>query len=327
MKSVSTYLVDFLQSLQPFARYDLILVTFPNGSSIPVTTCPTPINWTPRNSDTEYLAHPTKYGTWERGTITMEADYKPVANETPLTASFETNLNIMFPNTSTSFMQAVMAGVCDAALVQIETFYVPLANPNNYPPMKQAQVALDYYGTVYMLLGTITEMKQAGRSKIEFTVTDQNFLLNLPFPNNTVTSSCFWQLYDKRCTLSASNYLCSNSVTSGSNNLYIVCDSDPSITVNDYTFSGLNGDFNYGYLTFTSGQNTGWTYYINNTLESGDPAVPVFKLSRQTYFPVAEDDEFNCFPGCDKTITRCTQFANLVNIGSFPFVPQPEFAV
>ena len=322
MKNISPALLAFFQTEQPYYRYDLFWIQLANGQIIPASTCPVPVSYQASFDSQPRIYHPTMYGTWERGSITMEADYQPKANTMALTVTCQPEDNILFPGTNTPLMQTVSSGLFDASPVWVLTFY---ASATQTPA-----VGLAAYGVIKNFFGTITSVKNTGRSKAEFECTDQLYLLNLQFPINLVTSGCQWTLYDKRCTLVKTAYQCSSNVyMPGSNNLTIVCATNPTKTVNGYTFSGLTGDFTQGTITFTEGQNAGLTAYIrlNYTQSIGGTPYAFFQLGQPLPFPPDSGNTFNCFPGCNKTMSRCSQYANTQNFGGCPFVPNPELAV
>ena len=44
--------------------------------------------------------------------------------------------------------------------------------------------------------------------------------------------------------------------------------------------------------------------------------------------PVLAGDQFRLLPGCDRTLTTCTNvFNNANHFGGFPYIPTPETAV
>src|SRR5262249_11245949 len=45
-------------------------------------------------------------------------------------------------------------------------------------------------------------------------------------------------------------------------------------------------------------------------------------------FPIADSDQFELLPGCDRTLATCTNvFNNADHFGGFPYIPTPETAV
>ena len=83
--------------------------------------------------------------------------------------------------------------------------------------------------------------------------------------------------------------------------------------------------YTFGTLVFTSGQNTGITYFIKfQQIVSG---VMYLLLGSALYFPLAIGDTFTLYPGCDKILQTCTnKFSNQIHYGGFPFVPDPTTA-
>ena len=74
-----------------------------------------------------------------------------------------------------------------------------------------------------------------------------------------------------------------------------------------------------GYITFSSGDNSGETRMIkewdwNNDKLTFDYAVPN---------AVEAGDNYTLYQGCDKSLTKCkSRFANQANFGGFPHIPQ-----
>ncbi len=76
--------------------------------------------------------------------------------------------------------------------------------------------------------------------------------------------------------------------------------------------------FKYGYLTWTSGLNSGQKSEVRNYSNTDG----VVQLALRTPFNIADGDGFNIVPGCDKTAATCRiKFSNLSRFGGFPFVP------
>lgn len=80
-------------------------------------------------------------------------------------------------------------------------------------------------------------------------------------------------------------------------------------------FSGADGFYDGGLLTWTSGLNTGLTSEVKEFLASG--ATITLQLS--TPYTIAASDDFTLIPGCDKNLTTCKdKFNNVINFGGYP---------
>lgn len=80
--------------------------------------------------------------------------------------------------------------------------------------------------------------------------------------------------------------------------------------------------FNYGKLTWTSGNNNGLSFDVKD-YTGGDNIL----LQLLTPFDIEVGDTFDIYPGCDKLKETCnTKFSNIVNYGGFPFIPGTDRA-
>jgi uncharacterized protein len=257
----------------------------------------------------------TQYGAWQRGKVTSEASFELHSNSMSLTVMAPTT--IPFLGTSLNYMSAALAGLFDAAHVEVYTAYWPLnAPPNPYlvPNPFVGNVLGAPLGLEYKFIGYILPDGQIGRSKIEFTVADPLLQMNLKTPPNVIQASCRKTLYDPNCTLNAASYSSANSVASGSTTQSIVTGSTLPNSVPYYS---------QGFITFTSGQNAGLTYSIKSQLSTSN-----FLLASKTLLPLTIGDTFLIYAGCDKTADTCkSRFNNLIHFGGQPFVPNPEVAI
>jgi hypothetical protein len=84
-----------------------------------------------------------------------------------------------------------------------------------------------------------------------------------------------------------------------------------------------SGWFDLGVICFTSGVLAGQWRPVNVYLGDGSVnVVPAFPVSPSS------GDSFNILPGCARTPVVCQQkFNNLINIGSFPYIPDPSTVI
>jgi len=305
-KNVPTALLDFLLSMNEYNRADLFQITLQNGQSIFSTTAELPIVF---GGNTYY---PSRYGTWQRGSIQSEASYSPKSNSMALSVSVDPNFlpQIVYPGSQTPLMETVAAGLFDAAKVTVATVYWAIGEA---PAVGVAR------GSVVSFLGQITKISDLSRDKCDFEVADMLFQLNLFTPPNLIQSACRHQLFDGGCTLLKTNFQLTNSAASGSTALQI------NLSVGANTASWWNGviTFTQGYVTFTSGQNAGLSGYIKN-LNSNTQIL----LSAPMPFPIAVGDTFTMYAGCRKDLVMCNSgFDNLINFGGTPYVPNPEIGI
>lgn len=96
----------------------------------------------------------------------------------------------------------------------------------------------------------------------------------------------------------------------------------------NFTLSGLvevravDDWFNFGGLTFETGNNAGVTLQVKNYVDTGDNVELLFA----TPFDIVSTDALRLYPGCDLRKTTCiTKFDNILNYRGFPFIPGPDF--
>jgi uncharacterized phage protein (TIGR02218 family) len=78
-----------------------------------------------------------------------------------------------------------------------------------------------------------------------------------------------------------------------------------------------DGWFNDGFITFTSGNNSGFSFEIKSWVQT-----PIMRLFLPVPYPMAPGDTFIIEPGCNKTTGDCTnKFNNIVNFRGEPFIP------
>lgn len=246
----------------------------------------------------------SKNGAWQRGKITSEASFGLHSNSMSLTVLSPASL--LFLSSGINYMAAALAGLFDAALVQVFTAYWPLnAQPNP---------SIAALGLETKFVGYILPDGQISRSKIEFSVADGLMALNLKTPPNVIQASCRHTLYNANCTLDRNNFASTNSVSTGSTTQSINTGS---------TLPHAAPYYSQGFLIFTSGFNNGLTYSIKAQLSTSN-----ILLSSKTLLPITLGDTFTIYAGCDKTPATCqSRFNNLIHIGATPFVPNPEVAI
>ncbi len=79
-----------------------------------------------------------------------------------------------------------------------------------------------------------------------------------------------------------------------------------------------NGYYTLGVLTWTSGNNNGFTSEIKDYKETAGRLV----LQLRTPYDIAVSDTFSIYPGCDRTASTCkNKFNNRINFRGFMTVP------
>ena len=171
-------------------------------------------------------------------------------------------------------------------------------------------------GTILSFYGRIADIVYK-RDQVVFTIKSPSELLNLNFPKNVYQSGCLHTLYDSGCTLLKANFVSASAI-------HILHDTS---LMEAATLTQATGYFDLGRIVFTSGVNNGVIRSIRSYIKVS-AGVQQFVLSYPLLNLPSVADTFNIYPGCDKTMTTCTnKFSNLVNFRGFPFIPVPEAAV
>ena len=183
-----------------------------------------------------------------------------------------------------------------------------------------ARVQLDrLYGTAFgawidsvtLFAGNVADVKELGRSHAKIEVRSRLELLNNSLPRNLFQPSCRWSLFDSGCTLNKSSFGTSLTVSAVANSLQFTSGA-----------TQIDGYYDLGTLTFTSGANAGVSVTVKHFLHSSGTFILNSPLA------VAPGDAFIAYPGCDKQQSTCSgKFSNLVNFGGMPYIPVPESAV
>ena len=199
------------------------------------------------------------------------------------------------------WLSALRAGLLDGGRVLLERFLSDAWS-------NTAVGAVTWFG------GLVSSI-QIGRMSATIKVKSDLALLNTQMPREIFQPSCLNTLYDSKCGLTRATYTSASlSVNSGSTALTLAA-----------ALASTDGDYDRGYVAFTSGANAGVARTIkSSTCSTG---VTTFVLARPLPFTPAIADAFTATKGCDRTQATCTsKFSNLVNFRGFPYVPKPETA-
>lgn len=201
---------------------------------------------------------------------------------------------------SQAILAAIIQGLFDNALVLVQRVFMP-----TYGDVSN--------GAIILLQGNVSDIPVADSAHAELDVKSRKELLNIPLPYRTYQPSCDWTLYGPGCGLSAAAFQVSGALTAGSGQLLL-----------NTNLSNPDQYFDQGYITFTSGANTGVTRAIRSYLNSGGQILLFVPLPNA----VATSDAFHAFPGCDKMQATCqNKFSNLANFPGAPYQPIPETSV
>ena len=212
MKSFSPQLLAFLMSEQgrTCLKADLFVFSFPSGQAFTATTAQTDVT-TAQGPPTTYYA--TKYGTWERGKVTTEADFSPNSNETTILfkdSGAQLGSPILFPGTSITMVSAILQGFFDGGQVQIYTLYCPPTGADGVPRYSDA------LGLETKFVGTFTRAEPADRMSCTLTAADPMYLLNMQMPVRLIQSGCPFGFGDSNCGFDLGTVRESKVVANGS---------------------------------------------------------------------------------------------------------------
>ena len=301
MKNFSAGLLSFLQNNAAIGVADLFSIALPNGQTLRATSWGMDLVY---SGNTYYSS---QNGAWQRGKITSEAGFDLRANDMGLTVLAP--YSVIYPGAGVTLMAAALLGLFDAALVKVYTAYFPAGLQ---PAAINAFIAS--VGVENKYAGYIKPAGAISRSKIEFEVADPLYILNLKMPRNLIQAGCRHTFCDVNCTLSASSFTTSNSVASGSTRQLINL-----VT----TLGSAPPRYSQGSIKMTSGFNDGFQFSIKK-----QNSTTQILLANAMPLPLAIGDTFTIITGCDKTPATCQNvYSNLIHIGAFPFVPNPEMAI
>jgi uncharacterized phage protein (TIGR02218 family) len=196
------------------------------------------------------------------------------------------------------FLQAAWQGQLDGALLQLERAFMPTYGDTSP-------------GTVILFGGRISDI-DCTRTGIDLKCRSHLELLNIQMPRRLWQSSCTHTLGDAMCQFDRSSMQTTFSAGPGSSEAQIatsVSPTPPNLYVQG-TVVGVTGA-NAGSNRTVATMAGGWVY------------VRLAFLS-----PILAGDQFQLLPGCDRTLSTCTNvFNNVIHFGGFPYIPTPETAV
>jgi uncharacterized phage protein (TIGR02218 family) len=128
---------------------------------------------------------------------------------------------------------------------------------------------------------------------------------------NLCQRNCRYKLGDAKCTKNLTSFTHTGTVNTITSPLI-------KFTTTGAAAGQVNGYFDYGDLTWTSGPNAGLVSEVRKFQNSSG----TFALQLRTPFAIANGDTFSAVAGCDKTPGTCkTKYGNLVNYGGEPHIP------
>jgi uncharacterized phage protein (TIGR02218 family) len=206
------------------------------------------------------------------------------------------------------FRTQVINGLLDGAGFLLQRVYMPT-------PGDTAT-----YGTVDIFSGDVGQAVLSG-AQVLLKIRGKNSRLNVDTPSIVYQPGCIHTFCDAGCTLSPASF--TNSFT-------VIGSPAPTRTSVSFTTTALLAPVLAlflvgGTVTMTSGATILQKQLIIAGQVVGGTNVTLTLANALTVAPTA-GDTFNGFQGCDKTVTRCTAYGNLVNFLGIPFIPRPATA-
>jgi len=292
MKTISNDMLDLLISLDVESCYavDLFTIVLESGLVIYATDGQMPITYEGN------VYHPTRWGNWHCASTSCALGVMSASATVKIMATPD----VMMPNWNVPLLEAVQLGLFDAATITITSSF-----SLSYGDMRN--------GIVVRFGGTITEIRQTGRTSAEADCKPDTFTLNQQMPRQVLQPGCRWVFGDAGCTIDKSLFTTNDMIGAGSTK---------SIIVPGTALGHPDGYFTQGVLKMTSGQNTGLSAFVKLHV-SGN-----LQLNRPLLFPVNPGDTFSVIAGCDHTQNTCLQkFSNSINYGGQSYIPNTEFAI
>ena len=164
-----------------------------------------------------------------------------------------------------------------------------------------------------LISGSIGEVSR-GRQYFKAEIRSLMHYLNQP-TGRLYRKTCDADLGDTRCTVNLAPLTVTATVGSVISNRMF-----RSSTASLYTGSIIQGWFNNGQLTWTSGANNGRKIEIKQ--HAIETSTHLFDMWEVMPYSIAVGDTFSIKPGCDKAIETCNiKFANVANFRGFPRMP------
>lgn len=153
--------------------------------------------------------------------------------------------------------------------------------------------------------GEIGQMERKnGVFQVEFRSKTQYLQNNIV---DVTKATCNAKFGDDRCKIDLSSHTFTDTVATKTNNRIFTATS----------LNNVDGDFNGGIITFTSGEAKGRSMEVKYYTSSNKK----IELQLPLNFNIQVGDSFTIIRGCNKTKTRCKDFSNVINFRGFSFVP------
>lgn len=122
--------------------------------------------------------------------------------------------------------------------------------------------------------------------------------------------------YRSHCPANLDSYKSTGSTTS-------VDTSEPQRIFTDSGRGETSNVYSYGKITWTSGNNSGYSMEIENYNTSTKQITLLFDMP----YPIEVGDAYDIWQGCDKSWTRCNSLGYQLDFGGEPYVPSKDKAL
>jgi hypothetical protein len=302
MKTASPALLALFASNLPFEQFDLYTFTLSSGLVLRYANCA---------FDVSFGGHTWLCARSQGGIAIDEAgDSGPRAHWTVGLDTGSWSFTVMPRDTDTlgalPWLYAVRAGILQESTCRVDRGYIAA-----WPIVPTLSIVPD--GIINVFFGRTAEI-DFGRSSVQININDPRELLDSDQPRNLYTAQCRYALYSPQCTLNKALFA-TNAVVTSHTSTQLLSISDLSRADNYYAL---------GNLVFTSGDNAGLRMMIRSSVG----ATGALTLLAPLPFNIADGDHVTAYPGCDKSVTTCTnKFNNKLNYGGFTEIPAAETAV
>ena len=221
-----------------------------------------------------------------------------------------------------TWQSAFHNGVFDGAFCELLRVFISYSAPTYFTPTIE--------GTVTMFYGRVSDV-EIGRTSCKVIVKSLLDLLNVQMPRRLFQSACnhkFGEPGVGMCGYDRVNGLNALGSSTGIGQQTITCQAGSTQNVINTTFvPSPSTAYDNGSMIGLSGLNAGFTRTIGKIDSSASPSV-IYFLKPFVFPVVAGTDTFQLLPGCDRTLSTCTNtFQNQLRYGGFPYIPPPESAV
>lgn len=161
-------------------------------------------------------------------------------------------------------------------------------------------------GWITPFAGEVVEADYLG-GKITLNVDSLLVLLNVNVPGPVYQAGCRHIFGSPSCGVDLAALAVPGVAMAGSTAAVVLCG-----------LTDAAHAWDHGQVTMTSGVNTGLSRSVKTSMPGRLDLYGPFP------YPAAPGDTFSIVSGCDKTLDRCTQYANRDRFGGQPWVPVPE---